>query len=81
MLNLGDVVSFEWPQDGYDTGTICKVHTDGTVDVFRPYVHTADFSCSGGEGASAVICYIGFETVPRLNPERVKLLRKSPPLK
>jgi hypothetical protein len=80
MLNLGDIVSLGWA-DGYDTGTVCQVHLDGTVDVFRPYTHTADFSCAGSEGASAVICYIGFETVNRVNPERLVVLRKSTPLK
>lgn len=79
-IGLGDIVSLGW-SDGYSTGTVCKVHEDGTVDVFRPYTHTSDFSCSGGEGAIAVICYIGFETVDRLKPKNIKLLKKSPPLK
>jgi len=80
QIGLGDVVTFGW-DDGYSTGTVCKVHLDGTVDVFRPYVHANDFSYSGGEGASAVICYIGFETTPRIDPKSLKLLRKSQPLK
>ncbi len=29
---------------------------DGTVTMFRPYTHTADFSSTGG-----VICYVGVE--------------------
>ncbi len=61
-IELGDVVSLGWG-DGYSTGTIARVHTDGTVDVFRPYTATADFSMAGGEGSSAVICYVGIEEV------------------
>lgn len=75
-IGLGDVVSLQW-SDGYDNGTISQVHKDGTVDVFRPYTHTAGFSCAGREeGSSAVICYLGTETVRGANPERMKLLRK-----
>jgi|32_taG_2_1085360.scaffolds.fasta_scaffold46562_3 hypothetical protein len=29
---------------------------DGVVTLFRPYTHTADFSCTSG-----VICYVGVE--------------------
>jgi hypothetical protein len=80
-IGLGDVVSLQW-SDGYDNGTVCQVHKDGTIDVFRPYVHAADFSCAGTyEGSSSVICYIGTETSKGINPERVKLLRKSQPLR
>jgi hypothetical protein len=31
---------------------------DGTVELFRPYGTTADFSCTGG-----VICYTGIEDI------------------
>jgi hypothetical protein len=80
-IGLGDIVSLQW-NDGYDNGTISQVHKDGTVDVFRPYTATADFSmCGSHEGSSAVICYIGIETVKGANPERMKLLRKHGPLR
>jgi hypothetical protein len=80
-LDLGDVVSFGWT-DGYDTGTVCQVHADGTVDVFRPYTHTADFVGGGrGPGSASVICYVGIEVVRNLNPVRLKLLRKGGPLR
>ena len=76
-IGLGDVVSLQW-SDGYDNGTVCQVHKDGTIDVFRPYVHNADFSYAGShEGSLSVICYIGVETTKGINPERVKVLRKG----
>ena len=81
-IGLGDTVSLQWASGGYDNGTVSQVHADGTIDVFRPYVHHADFSSAGSrEGSSKVICYLGFETVDGLNPERVKLIRKSDPLR
>lgn len=80
-LGLGDVVSLF--DDGYGTGTVSKI-TNDEVHVFRPYVHTADFSMSGGEpGASAVMCYIGTETVKlwKRDYRMVTLLSKSDPLR
>lgn len=80
-IGLGDVVSLQW-SDGYDNGTVCQVHADGTVDVFRPYTHTADFSYSGTEeGSLSVICYVGIETTKYVRPARLKLLRKCKPLR
>lgn len=77
-IGLGDVVSLCMSQ-GYNVGTVCQVHNDGTVDVFRPYTHTSDFSIAGNEfGSSAVICYIGTSTVRRINPDRLTLLHKRP---
>ena len=77
-IGLGDVVSFQWQGSGYDTGTVCQVHTDGTVDVFRPFTHTGDFLCSGrNPGSSAVTCYTGVEVVKAMNPARLTLLRKG----
>jgi hypothetical protein len=76
-IGLGDVVSFKW-NDGYDCGTVCQVHKDGTVDVFRPYTASADFSCAGRhEGSTSVICYIGTETVRDIGTDRLVLLRKG----
>lgn len=80
-IELGDVVSLGW-DDGYHTATISQVHQDGTVDLFRPYTATADFSCAGREeGSSSVICYVGIEEVKGVNPARLKLLRKGKTLR
>lgn len=76
IIGLADVVSLGFNGGEYDCATVCKVNEDGTVDLFRPYTHTADFSYTGG-----VICYVGIETVKSINPERLKLIRKSPPLR
>lgn len=75
-IGLGDVVSLNW-KDGYADATVSHIHKDGTVDVFRPYTATADFSCAGREGSSRVICYVGIEEVKGVNPERLTLLRKG----
>jgi hypothetical protein len=54
-LKLRDVVSLgDWP---FSTAVVQKVDDDA-VTLFRPYVHTSDFSYTGG-----VITYIGTETV------------------
>jgi hypothetical protein len=80
-IGLGDIVSFKW-NDGYDNGTVCQVHKDGTVDVFRPYTYHADFSMVGRHsGSQAVICYIGTEVVKDIHPDRLVLLRKSAALR
>lgn len=80
-IGLGDIVSFQW-EDGYSHSTVSQVHADGTVDLFRPYVQTADFSYSGKhEGSSAVVCYVGISTCERIDPKRMKLVKKSQPLR
>ncbi len=80
-LNLGDVVSCGW-SDGYADGTVCQVHMDGTVDVFRPFVHASDFSTSGSNpGSIRVACYVGTETVNNVNPDRLILKRKGGPVR
>lgn len=76
-VGLGDIVSLGW-DDGYHSATVTQVHADGTVDLFRPYTHTSDFSCSGREkGSSSVIPYVGFEEIRHVNPSRLKVLRKN----
>lgn len=74
-IGLGDIVKCG---DGgaYMTATVCKVNEDGTVDLFRPYTHTADFSYTGG-----VICYVGIEDIKSVNPERLTLIQKGQKLK
>jgi hypothetical protein len=77
VVGLGDVVYLGW-DDGYSNGTVCQVHKDGTVDIYRPYAHASDFSCAGrDEGSLSIICYTGLETVKYVNPERLKVVRKN----
>lgn len=75
-IGLGDVVSLNW-KDGYADGTVSHVHLDGTVDVFRPYTATADFSCAGRDGSSRVLCYVGIEECKNVNPKHLTFLRKG----
>lgn len=76
-IGLGDVVSFGW-KDGYADGTVCETHKDGTVDVFRIYVHAGDFACAGSqEGSKSVITYVGSETIRSINPKRLTRIRKG----
>ena len=76
-LGLGDIVSLGW-NDGYDNATVTQLHKDGTVDLFRVYVHANDFSCSGRqEGSLSILTYIGTETVRDISPSRLKLVRKN----
>jgi hypothetical protein len=80
-IGLGDIVSFKW-DDGYNNGTVCQVHKDGTVDVCRPYTHISDFSYAGRKEGSLEVCvYVGVETVKDIQPDRLKLLRKSEALR
>lgn len=52
-LRLGDVIQIS---DGaYHTATVKQIE-NGYATLFRPYTHTADFSCTAG-----VICYVGVE--------------------
>lgn len=82
VLGLGDIVSYQWADDtGYDHGTVCQVHKDGTVDIFRPYIHAVDFSYAGDhEGSSKCITYIGHDLAKNVDPKtaKLKLLRKHP---
>ncbi len=77
---LGDTVRLGW-DDGYADGTVSHVHTDGTIDVFRPYTHHSSVSYAGRDGSSRVICYVGIEESKNINPERVKVLRKAGPIR
>ena len=52
-MTLGDIVSID--NDTY-SHAIVKQITNEWVTLFRPYVHTADFSYTGG-----VMCYVGIE--------------------
>lgn len=79
VVGLGDVVAFENDLfHDYNQSTVSQVHKDGTVDLFRVYVHSNDFSCAGRhEGSLSVICYIGTETIRDVNPEGLRIIRKN----
>jgi hypothetical protein len=75
-LGLGDKIQL-WDDDGYGTATVTQVK-DQIVLAQRPYIHTADFSYTGG-----VLWYIGMETVSMYasDTRHVTLVRKGDPLK
>lgn len=75
MVELGDIVDAGFGAD-YGACTVCRVHEDGTVDLFRPYVQTSDFS-THSQNSEHLICYLGFEEVKKVNPKRLKVLRRS----
>jgi len=54
-LQLADTVQLVDNPAAFSHCTVKQIK-DGVVTLFRPYVHTADFSHTGG-----VICYIGTE--------------------
>jgi hypothetical protein len=55
-LKLGDVVSLFNDKSPYGNATVYRINPDGSAQVWRPYVTTADFSYVGG-----VIPYLGIE--------------------
>lgn len=82
-LALGDVV--ELFEGAYGCGTVKQV-TEGEVQIYRPYIHTGNFSYTGDIGdnkSSQVICYIGTETVTlyRKGRRMLKLIKKAEPIK
>lgn len=71
-LQLADVIRRPGCESPYGCGTVKSIE-DGHAIVFRPYVHTADFSYTGG-----VICYIGFEMYPvPMNDDIWELLERK----
>jgi len=54
-LKLGDVIRLGI-NGTYEDATVYRINKNGSVQVWRPYVQTADFSYTGG-----VIPYIGIE--------------------
>lgn len=77
QINLGDIVELAADAGNtYRHCTVCKVNPDGTVNLFRPYTHTADFPYTGG-----VICYVGIETINSVNPSHLNLVAKGQALK
>ena len=73
-LNLGDVVRLFGDEYSYAT-VLCK-DADGCVEVRRPYMHTAEFSYTGG-----VIGYIGHEDVSLCADREVERVSEGRPLK
>lgn len=55
QLRLGDVVNSSKLDEAFTSATVINV-TEDEVVLFRPYVHTGDFSHTGG-----VTPYVGFE--------------------
>lgn len=55
QLRLGDVVKTSKLDEAFTTATVINV-TEDEVTLFRPYVHTSDYSHTSG-----VTPYIGFE--------------------
>ncbi len=54
-LRLGDVVRTAGPPEPYIDCTVKQIRATGVL-LFRPFVHTSDFTYTGG-----VICYVGIE--------------------
>ena len=54
-MQLADVVRLRDNTSNFGTETVKQIKNE-VVTLFRPYVHTADFSCTAG-----VICYVGIE--------------------
>ena len=74
-LQLGDIVKvFE---GAYGTATVKQIK-DNLITFFRPYVHTDDFSYTGG-----VLCYTGVEEFHSFanSEETYELLRKGDKLR
>jgi len=70
-LQLADVVVLS--EIVYGTATVKQIK-DGTITFFRPYVHTEDFSYTGG-----VLCFVGIEefTVSVDSGGEVELLERK----
>ena len=76
-LGLGDKVRHNGGKPwAYSDSTIVAVFPDGTVDLFRVYVHTSDVCFSGREGGSRLIAYTGHEDVRNVNASFYVLVEK-----
>jgi hypothetical protein len=73
-LQLADIVCLG--KSAYSHATVCQIDKD-FIYFFRPYTHTADFSCTSG-----VICYTGVEHFQRYlsDIEPIILVRRPRPL-
>ena len=77
-ITLGAIVRLS--TEPYSDATVKDIDKDGKLTLFRPYIQTADFSCAGKNGGSAVICYIGIEEWT-CYPSEFELVRNGKPLK
>lgn len=70
-LKLGDRVRSKISVMRAFNDMVVKQIKDNEITFFRPYVHTADFSYTGG-----VICYVGIEeyNIPIYSTEEFELL-------
>lgn len=71
---LGDIVRpvvLDNPNEGYSDSTVIKI-TDQSVTLFRPYVHTSDFTYTDG-----VIPYVGMNQYTVLPTTKVTVLSES----
>ena len=68
-LNLGDIVRVSSGME-YSSATVYRKLDDGSACVWRPYVHTGDFTYTGG-----VIPYIGLEDFTLSPDSEVEVLR------
>ena len=75
--SLRDVVRVSRAENSYSDCTVSAIFPDGTVDLFRPYVHTADFAYAARDGGSRVITYIGFEETRNVEVKNYRLIRKG----
>lgn len=71
-LELGDEAKLEGNWNSYATFTVVKIE-ENAIHVVRPYIHTSDFSYTGG-----VIPYVGMENFTLSPDTKVDLLRKNP---
>jgi len=73
QMQLGDTVQLASGAVPFCACTVKQIR-DGFVTLFRPYVHTADFSYTGG-----VMCYVGVEeyTLPIEYSQEYYLLERK----
>lgn len=73
-MQLADTISLSKLIDTSWRTAVVKQIKDGYITLFRPYVHTEDFSYTGG-----VICYLGTEefTVSQDNSMEYTLLDRK----
>jgi len=80
-LKQGDIIDLGW-KDGYSYATVYRINKDGSVHVFRPYVHADNILISNNQ----IITYIGHEDFALYSgngscPSMIKRVRKGPDLK
>lgn len=73
-LRLGDIVRFADDRKPYQDFTVNNIEED-CVHVVRPYIHTLDFSYTGG-----VPWHIGVEHFTINKTQEVEIVRRKGPL-